>query len=164
LNLLFDAGSLMNLDNGQVLELLVSTPEYLGHAGQMVLGECKQLQAKLARLEAIGRLQTLPDLPLSAAEFAARLRQHNLGLGETECLILAELEGFTVSCDDRRARNVLREVLGAERVTGTIGLLIRGVWGGLLGNGAAFASYQAMRARGGFLPAYTQEEFADLLV
>jgi predicted nucleic acid-binding protein len=163
LRLLFDAGSVINLANGRVLDLLASTDGYDGYAGQIVVGECGALEASLLRLEASGRFRLLPDLEISASDFAAVLRRHNLGAGEAECLLHALGADFVVSCDDRRARRVLGEELGSNRVTGSIGLLIRGVGAGLLSVGDAYASYLAMRACGGYLPALGYEEFVGLV-
>ena len=163
MRLLFDAGSLLNLGNGQVLDLLISTNEYDGFAGQIVFGECRSIRPRLLQLVAGARLTLLPDLALSASEFAAHLDRHNLGPGETECLLHAQENLFVISCDDRRARRVLAEQLGQGRVTGTIGLLMRAVHGGLLSFEQAFASYLMMRAGGGFLPLYSEQEFRALL-
>jgi predicted nucleic acid-binding protein len=160
--MLFDAGSLINLGHGQVLEALVSTADYQGHVGQIVLGECAKLVGTLHTLASLGRLLILPDLPLSAAQFAAKIREHNLGAGETECLLQATMGNFVVSCDDRRARYVLSQQIGPERVTGTIGLLIKAVATGLMPGDAAYGGYLMMRSKGGFLPVISSEDFRSL--
>jgi predicted nucleic acid-binding protein len=163
LNVLFDSGSLINLAHGQVLGLLAKTPLYEGYVAPLVLGECKSIADDLAYLMAMGTLIQLPDLTMGTADFAALLAKHRLGAGETECLVMASTDGYVVSCDDGTARGVLSKSLGVEKVTGTLGLLIMAVQAELLSVSEAFASYQQMRALGGYLPALTGEEFKALV-
>ena len=50
------------------------------------------------------------------------------------------------------ARRRATELLGADRVSGTLGLLKEAVAESLMTKTAAFAAYEQMRAAGGFLP------------
>lgn len=164
MNLAFDACSLINLHNGQVLEALASTASYKGCVGPLVRDECGSIAAEIAGLVGAGKLLLLADVSLTPAQFGTLLAAHGLGVGETECLAHAqEVEHLLISCDDGRARKVLREELGPARVTGTLGLLVQAVRDQLLPLNSAFASYVQMIAKGGFLPPISIDEFKDLV-
>jgi hypothetical protein len=73
-------------------------------------------------------------------------------------LAFATLGDGIVYCDDRRARSAITAELGPEPSTGSFGLLIRVMHHELLSVDLAFASYQQMCGRGGFLPEFSIEE------
>ena len=164
MNLGFDACSLLNLHHGQVLEKLASTKSYQGCIGPLVRDECTSMLSKIADLVASGSLLALEDVTLSPVQFGSLLATHGLGVGETECLAHAhEMPELVISCDDGRARKVLRSELGSHRVTGTLGLVVQAVRDGLLSLEEAFASYTQMIAKGGFLPQISAEAFKKLV-
>lgn len=163
MKLLFDASCLINLANGDLLDLLCSTPSYIGCLGQLSRDECVSNREAVEAQIVAGRLSLLPDLDMPAAAFGAMLRAEGLGPGETECLLLAQGADYVVGCDDRKARSRLVEQLGIARVTGTLGLLGRAVRDEVLGIGRSFESYEQMRRAGGFLPNLDLQQFARLL-
>jgi predicted nucleic acid-binding protein len=158
LSCLFDASPLLNLANGDVLDVVIRIPDLRARIGPQVRGECLSIRVQLdVQIEA-GHIALLDDAVLPGAKFLSLLDKYQLGVGETECLAFATLGDDVVCCDDRRARTMITKELGQKRVTGSLGLLIRAVHHDLLSNDVAFASYQQMRRRGGFLPELSMEE------
>lgn len=104
-------------------------------------------------------LKPLDASAISATTYLELLDQYGLGEGETECLAAAKTGDYLMVSDDLRARNVAIDLLGTNRVMGTIGLLRIAVAKNLLTRGQAFASYQLMRSLGAFLPILTIDDF-----
>lgn len=125
----------------------------------MVVSECQVgSAAAILELQATDAVHFLDDDILPADLFLNLLAEHDLGDGETECIAICQINGHGVCCDDRKARDLARIVLGPERVIGTIRLLRWCVEDGLIDCQRAFAYFRTMRAAGGFLPV-TQPEF-----
>ncbi len=140
---ILDASTLLNLANGEVLSKVLRLP-----------GTSFQVSGVEA-----GRLALVDDKLISVSRFLRAKAEWQLDNGETECILAAAEVGCSVACDDKAARKVIARVLGESRVTGSIGLLREAVQAGLLTQAEAFAAYQLMRQRGGFLPAVAQAEF-----
>jgi predicted nucleic acid-binding protein len=100
---------------------------------------------------------------MAASSFATLLNKYNLGLGETECIAFSFQDQFVISCDDPAARRVMAAQIGPKRLTGTLGLLVLAVRDKIVIADHAFASYQQMRAVGGYLPSRSEIEFGELL-
>jgi predicted nucleic acid-binding protein len=147
LNGIFDASAMLNLAHGEVLGRVL-----IAHVGPQVRRECGSIASVVDILIDTGKLILLNDSDLPAARFLALLDCYGLGAGETECLTFAELGDHIVCCDDRRARMMIARELGAKRVIGSLGLLVRAMHCKLLTSVAAFGAYEQMRQRGGFLP------------
>lgn len=109
-------------------------------------------RADIERLLATGLVGAGSDNYVPASVYLELLGRHQLGPGETECLCAAMVYGWSVCCDDRRARRILAAELGEERLCGSIGLLREAVRDGLTTREEALAAYEQMKSRGGFLP------------
>jgi predicted nucleic acid-binding protein len=151
LKTIIDASSLINVINGGVLLIVLRLPARQFYVGQMVLAECGRQETDIQQA-LTGGLQLLDEESLSGKLFLELLAEHGLGLGETECLAFALSGSESICCDDRRARGVCAAKLGSARVLGTARLLRECVEAGLITADAAVASYESMRAKGGFLP------------
>jgi len=123
----------------------------------MVRGECGHptLEAAIAS----GKLRSLDDSSLPAGRFLALLARYRLGDGETECLVFGEAHQLIVVTDDAAARRAVENLLGAGKLTGSLGLLRRAVVAGLINHVDAMARYERMKATGGFLPDITVDFF-----
>jgi predicted nucleic acid-binding protein len=151
-----DACALINLDRGGVFTLGQELPCGRFCFGRAVLDE---LEADPQHNAPWQQRCTLVAPDLLATELSAGLATHRLGAGETECLLLAQRDGYTLMSDDRRARLVATEQLGADRVVGSIAWLSHLVREGVLAAPAALTHYTAMRMAGAYLPRMTDEEF-----
>jgi predicted nucleic acid-binding protein len=149
---LLDASTLINLVNGMVFELLIGAADCQFVVGPVVRTECGSAREQIEAAVARGNLEILDGAAISVTAFLEALAVHELGRGETECLVAAEALGATVCCDDNAARTVMIAGLGRERVVGTIGLLRKAVSLGILEPKAAESAYGLMRSMGGFLP------------
>lgn len=96
---------------------------------------------------------------LSANKFSDVLKLYDLGLGETECIALAEQQDLCVCTDDKAARRAAIKHLGESRVLGSLALTRACVCHRLLTAGDAFMAYETMKACGAFLPVIPSDYF-----
>lgn len=157
---IFDASALFNLVNGGVLDTVTELLTPTACLGPLVKKECLSIAAVLDAVIASGRLEVIDDSTLPSSVFFRLLQDYQLGDGETECLAFASTRPLLVCCDDRRARNMITKELGDGRVIGTLGLLLRAVELQKLTPEQAWAAYEQMRRRGGFLPDVKSEVFS----
>lgn len=149
-----DACSIINLHNGGVLRCICSIPDVHIQVGPIVGGECSEDCAlAIASLHSDGGLEYLEDNDLEIDQFLDFVDQNRLGDGESECILLACLnEESSICCDDRRGRTKAIELIGEERVLGSLRLLKIAVQHNLFDSSEAFEAYELMREAGGFLP------------
>jgi predicted nucleic acid-binding protein len=161
LNVIIDASSSINLHRGGVLEIVLSLTSFgfVFHVGSIVRSECGDLSEFLDIQAALGTLVILPDDSLSPLEFAEILNLYDLGLGETECIALAQQRELCVCTDDKAARKAAVQHLGAERAIGSLKLIRNCVCQGLLGSREALIAYELMKSRGAFLPPVSTDYF-----
>lgn len=156
---ILDACSVINCINSDSLEVVLAIPGLSLGVGPIVRGECGHdaLEAMIAS----GRCRLLDDGALPAARFLALLAQYGLGDGETECLVFGEAQqSLIVVTDDLAARRAVVNLLGDNRLTGSLGLLRRAVESGLIDGAEAMRSYERMKESGGFLPEISDKFFA----
>jgi predicted nucleic acid-binding protein len=152
-----DACSVINIGNSGVVAAVLALPhEYF--IGPAVFGESEPLDAILQKACDDGRIIVLGDADIDLVEYS-RIAEAGLGDGETECITLAATNGWLVCSDDGRARKIASERLGAERVIGSIRLLMQCVAAGHLARAEAFAAYTRMMEAGAFMPKLTQQSF-----
>jgi len=156
---ILDASTLINLVNGEVLAEVLSIPGMEFQMSAAVRAESKSIAQAIDAAIAGGRVSLVDDSLISAGAFRDAKRQMQLGDGETECILAAALIGCAMGCDDRAARKHARQRLGADKLTGSIGLLRMSIEAGLLSSEAAFAGYGLMINRGGYLPHLTSSDF-----
>lgn len=161
MKIVLDASSSINLHRGGALETVFDliSCAFMFHIGYIVRAECADLQGVLDEEAKKGRLILLPDETLSPDEFAHILDLYDLGLGETECIALAQQRGFSVCTDDKAARRAAIECLGENRVLGSIRLLRECVCRRSMTPQGALIAYQGMKACGAFLPAIPTNYF-----
>jgi predicted nucleic acid-binding protein len=162
MDVVVDACSVINLTNVGALQHVLSLQACRLAVGPLVITECHgDAAAQIAGAEADGLLDYVNDDDFPADRYLELLDEHELGEGETECIAVAELEGFTVCCDDRRARHIAKGVLGEGRVIGSLRLLKWCVEEEILTCEQAHGYSVQMRSAGGFLPAMGHEFFCE---
>jgi predicted nucleic acid-binding protein len=128
----------------------------------LVIGECEPTcAATLLKIQQKDALHFVDPNYISSETFLELLSLHELGEGETECIAICLSRPFVLVCDDNKARQLARDLLGPDRVIGSIRLLKWCVIENLITADAAFKTYELMRATGGFLPQMLPEWFSD---
>jgi predicted nucleic acid-binding protein len=154
LRLILDSSSTISLHNGGLLKtvLQLTSTDFVFHIGTVVRDECGDLRQVLDQQSAEGRLVILPGNTLTAAQFNVVLELYELGLGETECIALAEQQSLVVCTDDKAARKAAIQHLGKDRAVGSLRLIRECVCARHITTRDAFACYETMKSRGAFLP------------
>jgi predicted nucleic acid-binding protein len=155
-----DTSVLVNCSNGSVLGIVVQLPNRTfiippAVVTEFSLGDLTALQDALAA----GRATILNESDVPGALYLKLLDEWSLGEGESECIAYASHADVHFSSDDGLARRRAAELLGADRISGSLRLLKEAVEQSLLTKDDAFAAYERMRAAGGFLPAISREFF-----
>ena len=137
-----------------MLDALVEHDECQIYLGSFVLEEVTASKFQKQKLEQIPRRwRTISADAINGDLFLSILNQYSLGKGETECITIAlQREEFVVAIDDRKARKITKNLIGEERITGSIGLLRMLTSEGSITPEYAFERYQYMKEVGGFLP------------
>lgn len=154
-----DACSLINLQNGGGLQLVLRLARSSLQVGPIVIGETG-LEIE-GVLRASGTANFLNDSDVRATTYLALLSMHRLGEGETEALALSQQHGFTLCSDDRRAREVGKKLLGEDRVIGSLRLMRWCVEEDICKCTRAYEASVVMRDHGGFLPALPPRFFCE---
>lgn len=163
MNVIMDACSIINLHNGGVLRDICRIEGLHIQVGPIVGGECSEDCAlAIANLHTDGDLEYLEDNVLEIDEFLKFVEETKLGDGESECILLANLNDHSsICCDDRRGRIMGAELLGEDRVFGSLKLLKIAVQNDIIQPIEAFEAFELMRAAGGFLPTITLAYFQE---
>lgn len=163
MNVIMDACSVINLHNAGLLSTVCAIEGITVQIGPIAGGECSEDCAlELATLHDDDDLVYLSDTELDSEVFLEFVNANKLGDGEAECILLAsEDANAVVCCDDMRGRKKAIDLLGEERLMGSIRLLKIAVESGVIAPHEAFAGYERMRVAGGFLPDIDQEYFED---
>lgn len=155
-----DTCSLINLQNSGLLEVTLRCWNTDVAVGPVVLGECDAaLVGQLVGLEGNGVLAFFEDDGFAADRFLQIQEERLLGAGETECIVLAEHSAGAICCDDGKGRRIGGEILGGDRVTGSIGLLRHLVNQNECSPDDAYLAYCRMVEGGGFLPELARDFF-----
>lgn len=145
---IIDASSLINLDNGGVLNALIEGGKFV--FGPAVEAEVGDALADAA-LQAGAKLLDDSVIPASVARSIAM--KFELGDGEMECLTFCEFDPELRMCsDDAAARRAANIRFGPGRVVGTIGLLREAVAAGILSCATAKTGYAKMLDAGAYIP------------
>lgn len=150
--IIIDACSLINLVNGDMLGIVLALPHHFYCLGSIVLSEAESASSQVEDQIAAGKLECLKPSEISAQLYLQNLSQFELGQGETECITYALTGEYCVCTDDMKARNVIQQLIGKKRLTGTPALMIEAVKQRLLSPQEANDAYAIMIAAGGFLP------------
>ena len=154
-----DACTLINLANGEVLSKVLQLPGFFFHVSSVVRHESKSIAEAIDIAVANGRITLLDDTLISVSDFIRAKKELKLDDGETECILAAQALGCVVASDDGAARKLICEILGKERLSGSISLLRHAIADGAIDRKQAFFAYSLMRERGGFLPSLTENDF-----
>ena len=153
MQLVVDASSVINLINGGALHLLRKLRRRRFWVTRSVINEVWPTDGKQVLTEvALDGLSVIDDVDINVGRFLELLESYLLGAGETESIVACEVLGHTLCCDDRKARDLGRTILGENRVTGSIGILKWYVSELALDPTNVYQMYQVMIAKGGFLP------------
>jgi predicted nucleic acid-binding protein len=163
-NLILDACSIINLTNGNVFTLILNLSTYFFFVGPQTIGECNEtIRQTILECASAGKITILQDENISSALFLELIDLHRLGDGETECLTFGKLFGYGICSDDRKARRVASDLIGADGVTGSLGLLKLAVDQELITAQRAFEAFQQMKLLGAFFPDIKREFFESNL-
>lgn len=153
-----DSCALLNLHNGQVLEVATALPNVRLAVGDSVRSEVQSIADIVDQLIASGAIEVLDESSIPANGFLQLKEQFDLGDGETECIAAAVYADCHIVCDDRAARQAATQVLEKDRVTGSIGILRQCVAANLISRDDAYSAYERMKLLGGFLPDLTKDQ------
>ncbi len=152
---LFDACALLNLTNGGVLTHALALPASSFLICNAVYAEIRSIREDLQCLIDAGILRFIDDNSISASQYLELKEKHELGDGETECIVFAISNYCTLVFDDNAARKTAHKLIGENRVTGSIGILRACVAHSLLTREEAYAAYVRMKNAGGYFPEMT---------
>jgi predicted nucleic acid-binding protein len=76
-------------------------------------------------------------------------------------MAVAASDDYGVCCDDRKAREAAADIVGQERVIGTLRLLQWCVQKVVMDCSVAFSAFTIMKEKGGFLPDTAQSFFCN---
>ena len=162
MNVILDASSVINLDNVSALDAACRLVRCRFWLTPLVVGECQPSSAaKLLELKTAGALGFVDDTAIPTELFLSLLAEYDLGEGETEALSVCHVLGYDLCCDDKRARRLANEILGDQRVIGSLRVLRWCVEEAFLDCTSAFQLFQGMRAAGGFLPRVSRPFFCE---
>lgn len=99
-----------------------------------------------------GLLHKFDGSGLSATFVGTLAGEHEIGVGEAECLAVCVNYGTTFISDDRKARSVAQHLLGTSQVIGVIGLLCKCIDIGVIDTSQAMVWLYTAQSLGGFLP------------
>ena len=160
MDVITDASSIINLSNAGALGVVTSLPGIRICVSPLVVGECEPTcAAELLAHKEHGTIDFVDPNDISSERFLELLEAHELGEGETECLVLLLDGDFTFCCDDNKARQVGVALTAQEKVVGSLRLLKWAVSSQLCAAEDAFEYYQRMKNAGGFLPDVTVDWF-----
>jgi len=159
---IIDASSIINLDNGEAIEIVTGLADHNLWVSPLVIGECvPKSAAKLFDLKQNGVLYFIDPNDISSEIFLDLLVKYELGEGETECIALCLAKPFGFCCDDNKARQLGGQLFGHSRVIGSIRLIKWCVNRRIISGAEAGTIYERMRTAGGFLPIVDPSWFRD---
>lgn len=160
--ILIDACAAINLHNCGYLSIVCNLLDIDIELTPIVVSECGLgCAAELMALEASGTIKFLGDAEISTDRFLELVANYDIGDGELESIAVCEATGRLFCSDDGAARRLAGDLLGAERVMGSLRLLKMAVQAAAVQCTAAFAGYLQMRVSGGFLPPLEADFFCS---
>ena len=148
-----DASTVINLVNVNALRLLRNLSGHRFWITHAVFAECRvSCGLDLVAEILTDGLSVVEDTSIDAPRFLELLDTHSLGEGETESIVACEGLSWRLCCDDKKARKLGQDLLGADQVTGSIGILRMMVIESLISRETGMSMYKEMKTQGGFLP------------
>jgi predicted nucleic acid-binding protein len=154
-----DACCAINLIKGEAIELMADLRSIKLCMQGLVEDEIGESFASIASLAARGKFSLVSGDKILASEVGSVANRYNIGLGESECIVIGRNLNCNIASDDRKARSAAHSELGKDRVTGSVGLLKTAIVDGLVTQKQAFEIYQKMVDGGGFLPKLQISDF-----
>jgi predicted nucleic acid-binding protein len=108
-----------------------------------------------------GSITFVPDHEIDADRFLNLVGQYDIGNGEIEALVICETHLEAFCSDDGAARKLGTELLGADKICGSLALLKRAVDAELLSCEMAFGGYGLMVQEGAWLPPLARDYFCQ---
>ncbi|MAT90910.1 MAG: hypothetical protein CMC35_09480 [Flavobacteriaceae bacterium] len=149
-----DSCSIINLINGGYLEEVLLIPNYVFVIGPSVYDEVSKILSQKEIVDhfiSMGKLHEFSD-DIDIEMMDSLFSQYNLGDGETESVTMSIENNFEICVDDKSARRMAEENIGAEKTMGSLRLLKFTVEKSLIECFEAFRAYELMINEGGFLP------------
>lgn len=160
MRLLIDACAAINLHNCGQLAVVCELPNVEIAMSPIVVSECGlDCAGEIIALHAAGRIHYVPDQEISPDRFLELVTDHDIGDGELESIAVCETTNRAFCTDDAAARRLATNLLGGQKVMGSLRLLKLAVEASLLKCTDAFAGYKQMRDSGGFLPDLANDFF-----
>ena len=160
MKLIGDTCGVINAFKAGALDVLLLLEGHKFVLGPAVMAECVQLREVVQGHVNAGRLSTPDDGMIAATTVASISGNYNLGIGESECIAICQVDAeLAFWSDDRRARSVATALLGANRVVGLADLLRASTAQGLISPLDAYTAYELARSRGAFLPPLDRSAF-----
>jgi predicted nucleic acid-binding protein len=149
-----DASSWINLSNAGALGTVLRIPVHQFLFSPLVASECHaECIVEIVHLSQTCAVVQVTDDQIDGEIFLSLVEDYNLGAGETECLAICLSRPATLfCCDDKKARETAKLLLGENRVIGSLRLLKWAVEAASMTAAEAYLIYQNMKGRGGFLP------------
>lgn len=157
MSLIIDSCSLINLTKAGLESTVRMDPCVTLCAGPVV---CDEVWGERGRETGGVPRDLLVELPedVDGVVLSNFMEEHRIGPGEAESILLADRLNAFFFCDDRRARAVAVELLGGDRVVGTLGLAMHRARTGRDLRGS-FDDYDHARREGAYLPSHSPETF-----
>jgi predicted nucleic acid-binding protein len=150
----------INAFKAGALDVVLSLDGYVFILGAAVTTEAIQLREEVQKHLDAGRFACADESSISATTVASVSGSYNLGIGESECIVICQADPESVLwSDDGRARAVASMLLGANRVVGTGDLLRTCADRSVLTPLDAYTAHELARSRGAFLPHLAREFF-----
>lgn len=148
MKLICDTCAVINSFKAGALDVILSLEGSSFQLVPAVAGESIQLREEVQRHIDSGRIVLADEGLISATVVASVSGGYNLGIGESECIVICQSDNeLTLWTDDHRARSVASTLLGADRVVGTCDLLRACVARRLLPPLDAYTAYELARSR-----------------
>jgi len=154
MNIMVDSSSLINVIKGNCVDQICQLKDMKYYIGNIVIRECSVDEYEKRVINGLiknGKLISANhNVPLK--EFLKIKNNFKIGNGESESIALCNELGFSLLCDDRKARECGKKILGKEKVFGSLYLLKRCVDESMMECTQANNFYREMESKGGFLP------------
>lgn len=160
-NIVFDSCSLINLMNSDRLETALSIVGINYYLGPAVYKEVSKIQTQKETVDfliASGKLLNWPN-NINISLISRLYNDYGLGDGETESIAICIETGFSICCDDKKARTASQTEITDDRLMGSLRLLKLAVIENIIKCTDAQVSYIEMLFKGGFLPKNVDNDY-----
>lgn len=154
MNIILDTCSIVNIINGDFIDHLMIHPTHNFYVGESLF-EYELLNPTqkivIGLLVSSRQIKLLPE-DISISDFQKYYLKYDLGLGETESIILCKKLGYAICTDDLKARKSSTVELGKKNVVGTLFLIKECVKSKVITCDQALSIYKRILICGGYVP------------